>query len=124
MPKSKRCSIGSHLHSEDRLAALNALLSQELATRAQVEKERVEMEHHLRAMRERFESGFLNAPIGMAVVDMNGAWLQVNAALCRIIGYPESDLKATTLDAITHPEDVGIDQDDLQQLLAGRIRSY
>ena len=124
MPKSKRSSIRPHLHSEDRLAALNALLSQELATRAQVEKERVEMEHHLRAMRERFESGFLNAPIGMAVVDMNGAWLQVNAALCRIIGYPESDLKATTLDAITHPEDVGIDQDDLQQLLAGRIRSY
>jgi diguanylate cyclase (GGDEF)-like protein/PAS domain S-box-containing protein len=124
VPKSKRSSIRPHLHSEDRLAALNALLSQELATRAQVEKERVEMEHHLRAMRERFESGFLNAPIGMAVVDMNGAWLQVNAALCRIIGYPESDLKATTLDAITHPEDVGIDQDDLQQLLAGRIRSY
>ena len=82
------------------------------------------MERHLREMRERFESGFVNAPIGMAVVDMNGAWLQVNAALCRITGYPESDLKATTLEAITHPEDVGLDADDLQQLLAGRIRSY
>ena len=82
------------------------------------------MEHGLREVRERFESAFANAPIGMALVDMNGAWLQVNDALCRITGYPESDLKATTLDAITHPEDVGLAADDLQQLLAGQIPSY
>src|SRR5438270_12520041 len=72
----------------------------------------------------RFESAFDNAPIGMALVDMNGRWLQVNAALCRIIGYPEDELKATTLDAITHPDDVNLAADDLQQLLAGQIRSY
>ncbi len=34
------------------------------------------------------------------------------------------DLKATTLDAITHPEDVGLAADDLQRLLAGQIPSY
>lgn len=60
----------------------------------------------------------------MALVDMNGNWLQVNDSLCRIIGYPEHDLKATTLDAITHPEDVGLAKDDLQRLLAGHISSY
>jgi diguanylate cyclase (GGDEF)-like protein/PAS domain S-box-containing protein len=60
----------------------------------------------------------------MALVEVNGGWLQVNDALCRIIGYPEGDLKATTLDAITHPEDIGLAADDLQRLLAGKIPSY
>ena len=58
------------------------------------------------------------------LVEMNGDWLQVNDALCRITGYPEGDLKATTLDAITHPEDIGLAADDLQRLLAGQIPSY
>lgn len=73
MPKSRRSTIRPHQQREDRIAALNAQLSQELATRAQAVKERVEMEHRLQEMRERFESGFVNAPIGMAAVDMNGA---------------------------------------------------
>jgi diguanylate cyclase (GGDEF)-like protein/PAS domain S-box-containing protein len=84
----------------------------------------MEMEKGLQAVRDRFESGFANAPIGMALVEVNGGWLQVNDALCRIIGYPEGDLKATTLDAITHPEDIGLAADDLQRLLAGKIPSY
>lgn len=72
----------------------------------------------------RFESAFDHAPIGMALVDMSGRWLQVNDALCRIVGYAQDELKATTLGAITHPDDVNLAADDLQQLLAGEIRSY
>jgi diguanylate cyclase (GGDEF)-like protein/PAS domain S-box-containing protein len=124
MTNPRRSTIRPHQQPEGTLAALNTQLSQEIAARAHAEMERAEMEQRLREVRERLESGFLNAPIGMGVVDMNGAWLQVNDALCRITGFPESDLKATTLDAITHPEDVGLDADDLQQLLAGKIPSY
>ena len=40
-------------------------------------------------MRERFESAFGNAPIGMALIDMDGHGLQVNHALCRITGHTE-----------------------------------
>jgi diguanylate cyclase (GGDEF)-like protein/PAS domain S-box-containing protein len=82
------------------------------------------MEHGLQVVRDRFESGFANAPIGMALVEMNGDWLQVNEALCRITGYRERDLKTTTLDAITHPEDIALAADDLKRLLAGQIPSY
>jgi diguanylate cyclase (GGDEF)-like protein/PAS domain S-box-containing protein len=71
-----------------------------------------------------FESAFTNAPIGMALVDMAGRWLQVNDALCRITGYAPEKLRATTLRKITHPEDVDLDADDLRQLLAGEITSY
>lgn len=74
--------------------------------------------------RERFESAFGNAPIGMALVDMDGRWLEVNNALCRITGHSESELKATTLRSLTHADDINLDVALLRQLLDGRIPSY
>jgi diguanylate cyclase len=41
----------------------------------------------------------------MALIDPSGCWLAVNSAFCKITGYSPDELKATTLDAITHPED-------------------
>jgi PAS domain S-box-containing protein len=71
-----------------------------------------------------FASAFDSAPIGMALIDMEGRWLQVNDALCRITGYTRKELKATTLRAITHPDDVDRDADSLRDLLDGRVPSY
>jgi diguanylate cyclase (GGDEF)-like protein len=55
---------------------------------------------------------------------MDGRGLQVNDALCRITGYTRAELKATTLRALTHPEDVDLDADSLRELLYGRTPSY
>ena len=74
-------------------------------------------------MQKRFESAFDNAPIGMALIAMDGRWLQVNDALCRITGRTGDELKSTTLAAITHPDDAGIDARGLAQLLTGQVRS-
>jgi diguanylate cyclase (GGDEF)-like protein/PAS domain S-box-containing protein len=60
----------------------------------------------------------------MALIDASGRWLAVNSAFCEITGYSPDELKATTLDAITHPDDVGIDRRLKQDLLDGRIPSY
>ena len=114
----------SRQQTHQKLAALEARLLQEVAARERAEKERMETEQGLREVRERFESAFANAPIGMALLGMNGGWLQVNDALCRITGYSENDLTATTLEAITHPDDTALNADDLQQLVAGEIPSY
>ena len=72
----------------------------------------------------RFASAFINAPIGMALIDMDGLWLQVNHALCRITGHAESELKAQTLRSLTHPDDIDLDVPSLRQLLDGEISSY
>ena len=106
------------------LAALNARFKREIFARERGEKSRLELERGLREVRELFETAFGNAPIGMGLVDMNGRWLQVNDALCRITGLPPDELKATTLDAITHPDDVGLAAGDLESLLTGQISSY
>ena len=76
-------------------------------------------ERGLHEHKDRFESAFNNAPIGMALLDLDGRWLQVNSALCLITGYSQARLQATTLRAITHPEDVGLDKQGIRALLAG-----
>jgi diguanylate cyclase (GGDEF)-like protein/PAS domain S-box-containing protein len=65
-----------------------------------------EQEARLRDATERFERAFDQAPIGMALVGLNGRWLRVNRALCDITGYSESELLQRCFKDITHPDDV------------------
>jgi diguanylate cyclase (GGDEF)-like protein/PAS domain S-box-containing protein len=60
----------------------------------------------------------------MALIDPAGRWLAINSAFSRITGYSPDELKATTLDALTHPDDVDIDRRPKRDLLDGRIPSY
>ena len=106
------------------LEAANEQLREEISERGRIEREAKAVEQGLREVRERFQSAFDNAPIGMALIARDDRWLQVNGALCRITGHTERELKATTLRAMTHPDDVDVDAQDLEQLLAGQISSY
>ncbi|HXV60186.1 MAG TPA: diguanylate cyclase, partial [Vicinamibacteria bacterium] len=116
--------VSDHEVAERKLALANAELRRRIAERERLEGERREAEQGLREVRARFESAFANAPIGMALVDMEGRWLQVNDALCRITGHTAEELKATTLEAITHPEDRDLDQDSRRKLLDGQVTSF
>jgi diguanylate cyclase (GGDEF)-like protein/PAS domain S-box-containing protein len=60
----------------------------------------------------------------MAFVDIGGCFLEVNAALCRITGYSRAELMATNFRALTHPEDVDLDEQPARDLLSGRVESY
>jgi PAS domain S-box-containing protein len=73
---------------------------------------------------ERFRSAFDNAPIGMALVALDGRWLKVNKAICEITGYSETALLTRTFQSITHPDDLDADLEFVRQMLAGEIRSY
>jgi two-component system, sensor histidine kinase and response regulator len=78
----------------------------------------------LRESEERFRGAFDGASIGMALVAPDGRFLQVNPALCGIVGYREDELLATTFQQITHPDDVVADRELARQLLAGEIGTY
>ena len=72
----------------------------------------------------RFRLAFEHAGIGMAIVGLDGRWLQVNRAICEILGYGEAELRAQTFQEITHPGDLAADLGLLTELLAGERRSY
>jgi diguanylate cyclase (GGDEF)-like protein/PAS domain S-box-containing protein len=65
-----------------------------------------------------------HAPTGIALVDLAGRWLHVNPALCRIVGYDETELLSRTFQDITFPEDLDADLDLLNQLMVGAIHDY
>jgi PAS domain S-box-containing protein len=86
--------------------------------------EHKQAERSLRESEERFRNIFAEAPIGMAVVGMDGTLLQVNKAFCEMLGYGEQELTVRTLSDITHPDDVGKDGLLAAQMLKGAITSY
>ncbi|HEV2149973.1 MAG TPA: PAS domain S-box protein, partial [Longimicrobiaceae bacterium] len=71
-----------------------------------------------------FRAMLEHAPIGMALVALDGRWGVVNPALCRITGYPEEELVRLTYHDITHPDDIDADLENVRRLLAGKISSY
>jgi two-component system, sensor histidine kinase and response regulator len=77
-----------------------------------------------RLQERRFQSAFDAAAIGMAIVGLDGRWIQVNRAICRIVGYSASELMTRTFQDITHPDDLASDLDLVRQLLANEILSY
>lgn len=64
-----------------------------------------------------FAAAFHHAPLGMALLALDGHWFKVNPALCRLLGYSATELLSKTLPSVTLPEDREPDANWLQQLL-------
>jgi diguanylate cyclase (GGDEF)-like protein/PAS domain S-box-containing protein len=73
---------------------------------------------------EQFRSAFEDAPIGMALADLDGGCLHVNPALCAILGSSAEELAGRAFHDLTHPDDVDADVELFGRLLGGRIPSY
>jgi diguanylate cyclase (GGDEF)-like protein/PAS domain S-box-containing protein len=73
---------------------------------------------------EQFRSAMAHAPVGMALVDLDGTFIDVNRSLCRLLGYDEDALVGKTFQQITHPEDLGTDLTLLARLRDGEIDHY
>lgn len=71
-----------------------------------------------------FEAAFHSASIGMALVGLDGSWLRVNEAVCRIVGYTQEELLKLTFQDITHPDDLATDVALVEKLLHGEIARY
>jgi PAS domain S-box-containing protein len=72
-----------------------------------------------------FQSAFEDAAHGMAIVGPTGAWLRVNRALARLLGYTVSELVGgMTFQDVTHPDDLAKDEDLFDKLRRGAIPWY
>jgi PAS domain S-box-containing protein len=86
--------------------------------------DRKRIEAALRESEERFRLAIDNAPIGMALIGPHGRFLQVNRALCEILGYSPEELVQLGFQDVTHPEDLAVDLALAEQLWAGAISRY
>jgi diguanylate cyclase (GGDEF)-like protein/PAS domain S-box-containing protein len=86
--------------------------------------ERKATEARLNEANRRFEQALIHAPSGMAIVDLDGCWIEVNDALCRIVGYSHEELLSKTFVDITHPDDIDADVALVQDLIFGERDSY
>ena len=80
-----------------------------------------EEEHQTRE--ERFRA-FDHAAMGMALVAIDGRFLQVNNCLCTILASSEAELLGKSFVEITLAEDRNVDGHLVQQLLHEEIASY
>lgn len=105
----ERASDGTALRMIGTQTEITELKSAEAAMRASEEKLRSAIEH---------------APVGMALVDLDGRWFRVNEALCKLLGYSEDQLRQLDFQSITHPDDLETDLVLVDQLLSGDIQTY
>lgn len=72
----------------------------------------------------RFRLALKGAAHGIALVALDGSWLQVNTALCEMLQYTEEELITLTFQDITHPDDLETDLDFLHECVAGKRNTY
>jgi two-component system, cell cycle sensor histidine kinase and response regulator CckA len=82
------------------------------------------VEDALRAAEQLFRRAFDDAPIGMALIDLEGRWLRLNRAISQMLGRSEPELRTMHLADLNHPDDRRLDRPLIKELLNGRRRSF
>ena len=68
-----------------------------------------------------FDLAFAAAPIGMAVVGVDGIVRRVNRRLCELLGHNEGEVIGTALDSHVHADDLAAQREQLARLVAGEL---
>lgn len=125
-------SRGEEFSKEDELAvqllAQHAAIAVESARaheRTQRDMEELRRTHSaLQESEERLLRTFEDAPIGMAMMDLEGRFLRVNRVLCEITGRTAEELLGLRFQDITHPEDLELVLLENERLLRGESSRF
>lgn len=87
--------------------------------------ERKLTELSLRDSEERFRVIFEQAAVGVAQIETEtGQFFRINQKYCNTVGYAKEEMIETTFMKITHPDDLQENLDNMQKLVAGKIRNF
>jgi diguanylate cyclase (GGDEF)-like protein/PAS domain S-box-containing protein len=81
-------------------------------------------EEALRMSEERFRKIFDESPIGVGLSAVDGGWVHINPAFCRMLGYSQEELKAKTCRDVAFSEDAHADTAMAEQLFCGELPGY
>lgn len=71
-----------------------------------------------------FVSAFKHSGIGMALLRLDGRWIDVNHAVCRMTEYSREELLEMTFQQITYPDDLALDLNNLSKLSRNEVGNY
>jgi PAS domain S-box-containing protein len=73
---------------------------------------------------EQLRRTFENALVGMAILDLEGNWIDVNKSLCDTFGYCKKEFSNLTFMDITHPKDVTKGSKAMIDMVNGNLDHY
>ncbi|WP_020588200.1 sigma-54 interaction domain-containing protein [Desulfobacter curvatus] len=102
---------------------VDALKEANLSLEERVSQLRIS-ENSIRESESKFRKIFKHAPFGASINDLKGNVRLANRALCRMMGYPEEELKRMHFSQITHPDDQDTNQVLFKKLISNEIDHY
>jgi len=87
-----------------------------------IEQQRVETE--LRQSEARFKAIFENSAVGMGLMSLERVVIDMNPAMCAMLGYERSELIGKSPALVTYPDDFGASTELFEQLLSGEKTYY
>ncbi len=82
------------------------------------------LKDELQQSAEQFKGAFENSAVGMALVNTEGTYIEVNDRLCKMLGYSNQEMKYLKFQEITHHEDLNVDLDFKEKLDTGKISNF
>ena len=74
--------------------------------------------------KQKFEKAFNNSPIGMAIVSLEGTWIDVNKKIEQTLGYSKKELMKKTFQDVTYKDDLQKDLNLMQETIGGKRDTY
>jgi len=95
------------------------VIAHEVTEQRQLESAAGMHDSAIRESQRLWATAFDRAPVGMTLVNLDGRWLRVNLAYCRMLGYAPEELVDKTFRDITHADDLDEDLTWLRAAAAG-----
>ncbi|MCW3122927.1 MAG: domain S-box protein, partial [Flavipsychrobacter sp.] len=84
----------------------------------------LETQEQLKTSIDTFTSAFDHSGVGMALLGLDGMWINANNVLCELTGYTKEELLQLSYHDITYPADDEMDRPLINQLLSKEISTY
>ena len=88
------------------------------------ERERALSKEELAASERHFRAYFERAMVGMAATSTEKGWIEVNDALCNMLGYSRPELAGMTWAELTHKDDLAENESLFNRILRNEIDGY
>lgn len=93
-------------------------------SRAQAEAQLSQVNQRLAASEAMFRVAMEHAPVGMALVGLDGRYMQVNRSLCEMLGYSNAELLELSITDVTFPADRDAHREAQERLLSGAVTAF